>query len=128
MQTSTSLKGIFFRKTYASIKKIRPGYVEHILNVLTNDYIHEYAGMHADYVKSQTLPAQTPASFDSYLQSHFKEAETHFWRIADAYAAKRSDTMIGKAYKVGRPMVASSLPKILKIISQEIDHHTFYEV
>ena len=128
VQAMKSLKGLFIKKTYASVKAIRPGYVEHIIEILSKDYIHEFSGMHSDFMHSQTLPCDNPASFDSYVKSHFSEAEQHFWRIADDYAAKRSETLIGKAYKAARGTIASHLPQMLEIICTEIDKHTFYEV
>ncbi len=128
VQSTSSIKGLFIRKTYASVKAIRPGYVEHIIEVLSQDYIKEYSGMHADFIQSQSLPSESPLTFDSYVKSHFSTAEKHFWRIADDYAAKRSDTLIGKAYKATRSMIAAHLPQMLEIICHEIDKHTFYEV
>ncbi|GEM_PF-6031328 len=128
VQSQKSITGLFIKKTYSSVKAIRPGYIEHIIEVLSKDYIKEYSGMHADFIQSQSLPSESPASFESYVKSHFSEAESHFWRIADDYAAKRSDTLIGKAYKASRNTIASHLPQMLEIICQELDKHTFYEV
>ena len=128
VQSQKSIKGLFIKKTYSSIKAIRPGYIEHIIEVLSKDYIKEYSEMHADFIQSQTLPSESPMTFDSYVKAHFSTAEMHFWRIADDYAAKRSDTLIGKAYKATRSTIASHLPQMLEIICHEIDKHTIYEV
>ena len=121
------IKGLFIKKAYAAVKSVRPGYIRHILNVLTNDYIEEFASMYDDFRNAQNLPAEKVKPFGDYIKAHRDEADKHFWRIADAYAEKKSDSIIGKAYKAGRSMIGSHLPTVYKIISTEIDKITVYE-
>ena len=127
IQSLSMIKGLLVKKTYAAVKSVRPGYVRHIIEVLSKDYIHEFSQMHEEFRASQQLPAQTPAPFYGYICAHQKEADSHFWRIADDYAAKRSASFIGKAYNAGRSTIAANLPLIFKIICSEIDHQTFVE-
>lgn len=121
------IKGLFIKKAYAAVKSVRPGYVRHILNVLTHDYIEEFAPMYDDFRTSQKLPAASIQPFGDYVKAHRAEADKHFWKIADAYAAKKSDTIIGKAFKAGRSMIDSHLPTVYRIICSEIDKVTVYE-
>lgn len=128
IQSLNMIKGLFIKKTYATLKSVRPGYVRHIIEVLSEDYSKEFAQMHADFRASQSLPSEKITPFIDYIHAHQKEADEHFWRIADDYAAKRANSMIGKAYKVGRPMVATHLPLVFQIICTEIDRLTVVEV
>lgn len=122
------IKGLFVKKTYAAVKSVRPGYVKHIIEVLSKDYVSEFSEMHAAYRETQGLPCEKPASFHSYVEAHRAEAEMHFWAVADRYAARKSDSLIGKAYKAGRSTIESHLPLVFKIICAEIDRFTFEEV
>ncbi len=128
IQSLSMIKGLFIKKTYAAVKSVRPGYIRHIIEVLSKDYIAEFSEMHEAFRASQKLPAENITPFIDYIHAHQKEADAHFWRIADDYAAKRSESFIGKAYKAGRSSIASHLPLIYKIICTEIDHHTIVEV
>ncbi|MBQ8036577.1 MAG: hypothetical protein IJ268_06235 [Proteobacteria bacterium] len=121
------IKGLFIKKAYAAVKSVRPGYVHHILNVLTNDYIEEFFPMHEDFRNAQSLPSEKVKPFGDYVRAHRKEADQHFWKIADAYAAKKADSIIGKAFKAGRSMIDSHLPTVYKIICSEIDAITIYD-
>ena len=121
------IKGLVIKKAYAAVKSVRPGYVRHILNVLTNDYIEEFSQMYDDFRDSQNLPAEKVKPFHDYVKAHRDEADKHFWKIADAYAERKSDSIIGKAYKAGRSMIGSHLPTVYKIICSEIDKITVYD-
>lgn len=127
IQSLNMIKGLFIKKTYAAVKSVRPGYVHHIIEVLSNDYIQEFSQMHEDFRASQPLPAKNVKPFLDYIHAHQKEADEHFWRIADDYAAKRSESLIGKAYKLGRSSITAHLPLIFQIICTEIDIHTVVE-
>ena len=118
------IKGLFVKKTYAAVKAVRPGYVRHIIEVLSKDYIHEFSQMHSDFRASQPLPSEHPVPFIQYINEHRKEAETHFWVVADKYGAKKADSMLGRAYKAGRSTIASHLPLVFEIICAQIDKQT----
>ena len=121
------LKGIFIKKSYAAIKSVRPGYVRHIIAVLTKDYIAEFSSMHDEFRNTQSLPSAKPLPFITYIRAHREEADKHFWRIADDYAAKKSGSLIGNAYKAGRSTIDSHLPLVYEIICSEIDNYTIKE-
>ena len=127
IQSMSAIKGLFVKKTYAAVKSVRPGYVRHIIEVLSKDYIKEFSEMHTSFRSSQTLPTNQVKPFIDYIHSHQKEADEPFWRIADDYAAKRSESLIGKAYKAGRSTIASHLPLVFEIICEEIDRCTVVE-
>ncbi len=122
------IKGLFVKKTYAAVKSVRPGYVKHIIEVLSKDYVSEFSQMHAAYREEQKLPSEKPASFYSYVEGHKAEAEKHFWAVADRYASRKSESLIGKAYKAGRSTIESHLPLVFKVICAEIDRFTFEDV
>ncbi|MBQ1924640.1 MAG: hypothetical protein II767_05340 [Proteobacteria bacterium] len=127
ISSMSMIKGLVIKKAYAAVKSVRPGYIRHILNVLTNDYIEEFAPMYEDFRTAQNLPAEKVKPFGDYVKAHRDEADKHFWKIADAYAEKKSDSIIGKAYKAGRSMIGSHLPTVYRIICSEIDNITVYE-
>ncbi|MBQ9394574.1 MAG: hypothetical protein IJU23_03525 [Proteobacteria bacterium] len=127
ISSMSMLKGMFIKKSYAAVKSVRPGYVQHIIEVLTRDYISEFSSMHDDFRASQKLPSAEPVPFITYIRAHREEADKHFWRIADDYAAKKSSSLIGKAYKAGRSTIDSHLPLVYEIICSEIDKYTIKE-
>lgn len=127
ISSMSMIKGMFIKKTYATIKSVRPGYVRHIIEVLTSDYISEFSDMHEAFRASQKLPSISPVPFITYIRAHREEADKHFWRIADEYAAKKSGSLISTAYKAGRSTIESHLPLVYEIICTEIDKCTVKE-
>ncbi len=122
------VKGLFVRNTYAALKAVRPGYVEHIIEVLSKDYIVEFAEMHEAYRSSQNLPAEKIQSEVDYILAHRKEADIHFWNVAERYAEKRKDSVIGKIYHTAKPMIEKNLGTVYEVIFDEIAKYTVFEV
>lgn len=123
-----AIKGMFVRKTYDALKAVRPGYIHHIIEVLSRDYIQEFSGMHEDYRASQNLPAENIQSESDYILAHQEEAEKHFWIVAEKYAAKRKDSMIGKLYQTGKTTIKKHIKTVFKVIFDEIAEFTVYDV
>lgn len=117
-----AIKKLLFQKTFDAIKAVRPGYVHHILMVLTRDYIHEYNDIFENYRNSQHLPAETITPLDTWLQPHKKELKHRFWKIADRYAERRKGHTLEILYRKFRPTVEAHLPTIycelVKLISE----------
>jgi hypothetical protein len=127
IQAMGSLKGIFIKKAYAAVKSVRPGYINHIIDKLSKDYIKEFAQMHEEHRTSQKLPSDAPRPFIQYIQAHSKEAEKLFWVIMDKYAANHANSMLGKTYKACHSTIESNLPLIFEIVCKEIDKQTVVE-
>ena len=109
-----AIKKILFRKTFDALKAVRPGYVNHILMVLTRDYINEYNDIFENYRNSQSLPADTITPLDTWLQPHKEELKHRFWKIADHYAERRKGHALETLYRKFRPTVESHLPTVYR--------------
>ena len=128
IQNLGAIKGLFIRKTYDALKAIRPGYIQHIIKVLSKDYIIEFSDMHETYRKSQNLPAKQIQPESEYILAHRKEAETHFWRVAENYATQRKDSMIGKIYQTAKPTIKNHITTVFEVIFDVIAQYTVYDV
>jgi hypothetical protein len=118
------IKGLVIRNAYAAVKAIRPGYVEHVIEVLSRDYVREFDDMHQQYREEQHLPAEKIQPLTGYIQAHQQDAEERFWRVSDGYAKSRSGTFIGKTYQALRPQLKSHLPTVFEVIFTLIDQFT----
>ena len=116
------------KKAYAAIKSIRPGYVEHILEVISKDYVREFTDLHEKYREEQHLPAESVTSLPDYMKQHQVEAERIFWNVADQYAKRKANSLIGKSFQTFRPTIQNHLPTALKMIFEIIESYTLYEV
>ena len=121
IQSMGAIKGLVVKKTYAAVKAFRPGYVEHILEVLSKDYVREFSDLHEQYRKDQHLPAETVTSLPDYMKSHQQEAEQKFWIVADQYAARKANSFIGKTFQTFRPTIKNHLPTALDMIFKIIE-------
>lgn len=118
------IKGLVIRNAYAAVKAIRPGYVEHIITVLSRDYVREFGDMHQRYRDEQHLPAEKIQPLLAFIQANQPEAEEHFWRVSDAYANARSKTFIGKTYNAFRSQLKSHLPTVFEVIFNIVEQFT----
>ena len=118
------IKGLVIRNAYAAVKAIRPGYVEHVIDVLSRDYVREFDDMHQQYRDEQHLPAENIQSLLGYIQAHQNDAEERFWRVSDGYAKSRSGTLIGKTYNALRPQLKSHLPTVFEVVFNLIEQFT----
>lgn len=119
-----AIKKILFQKTFDALKAIRPGYVNHILMVLTRDYIHEYNDIFENYRNSQSLSAENITPLDTWLQPHKKELKQRFWKIADRYAARKKGHTLETLYRRFRPTVEAHLPTIYRELVNLISEFT----
>ena len=124
LKTLGIMKGLVIRNAYAAVKAIRPGYVEHVIKVLSRDYIREFSDMHQQYRDEQHLPAEEIQPLLGYIKAHQKDAEERFWRVADGYAKSRSGTFIGKTYNALRSQLKSHLPTVFEVIFNLIEQFT----
>ncbi len=118
------IKGLVIRNAYAAIKAIRPGYVEHVINILSRDYVREFGDMHQRYRDEQHLPAGKIQPLLAFIKANQAEAEEHFWRVSDAYANTRSKTFIGKTYNAFRPQLKTHLPTVFEVIFNLVEQFT----
>lgn len=123
-----AIKGMFIRKSYEGLKAVRPGYIHHIIEVLSKDYIIEFADMHDAYRASQNLPADKIQPESDYILAHREEAEQHFWVVAENYAEKRKDSMIGKLYHTAKPTIKKHITTAFEVIFDVIAKFTVYDV
>ena len=128
LKVMSGVKGLMMRKTYSTLQSIRPHYIEHILLILSKDYIHEFSELHESYRKSQSLPAETISSLESYLRRDLDEVKKRFWRVTDGYANERKQSFIGKIYLKFRPSIEPLFPVIFKEMTSIIEEFTVYEV
>ena len=118
------IKGLVIRNAYAAIKAFRPGYVEHIVTVLSRDYIREFDDMHQNYCAEQHLPAETIQPLLTYIMAHREEADERFWRVSDGYAKSRANSLIGKTYNAFRSQLKTHLPTVYEIIFNLVEQFT----
>ena len=126
IQSMGMVKGLVIRKAYAAIKAVKPGYVEHIIDVISKDYVREFLPLHDQYRESQHLPAQDVVALPVYMKDHYHESEQIFWRVADNYAQKRANSLLGKTYNTFRSTIAGHLPTALDMIFKIIESCTLY--
>ena len=119
-----ALKGLVARNAYAAAKAVRPGYVRHILKVLSRDYIEAYTPLHEVYRASQTLPCETVAPLIDFIRSNKTQCRDIFWRIADKYGNRHKDHFLGKAYAKFKPTIEEYLPAIACELAQAIEMFT----
>lgn len=119
-----AVKGLIIKKTYAAVQSIRPHYVEHVVTVLTQDYLQAYENFHQIYIKSQNLPAQTYVPFYEYVKTMETEYRQIFWEIADRYAQRHKGRFLGTLYSKFRPTIEEHLPEIIREVCILIDEFT----
>lgn len=123
----TGLKGLFIKNSYKLVKSVRPGYIEHILFVMSEDFIHAYEPIHEDYRTALTLPADEIPPFEAYLRDHKEEAYEAFIGVSDRYAASRAGSVIEKAYSAFRSQIKNEFPIALPYMAKVIEKHTLVE-
>ena len=123
-----ALEGIVIRNTYSAIKAIRPGYVRHLLKVLSRDYIDAYTPLHEEYRNSQVIPSESIAPLSSFVDAHKDEVKAIFWRIADKYGDHYKQHFIGKIYAKFKPMIDEHLPIVLSELTEAIEDCTVVDV
>ena len=116
IQSMGAIKGIVIKKAYNAIKSIRPGYVEHILEVISKDYVREFTDLHEKYREEQHLPAEFITPLPDFMKQHQDEAE------------RKANSLIGKSFQTFRPTIQNHLPTALKMIFEIIESYTLYEV
>lgn len=121
-------KGLVIRNTYSTIKTIRPGYVRHLLKVLSRDYIDAYTPLHEEYRSSQVLPSESIAPLSSFVDAHKDEVKAIFWRIADKYGDRYKQHFVGKIYAKFKPMIDEHLPMVLSELTAAIEDCTVVDV
>ena len=124
IQSMGAIKGLVIRKTYSAVKSVKPGYAEHIVDVLSREYVKEFSDLHETYRKEQNLPAETITPLPVFMKAHDKEVKDLFWKVADGYAQSRTNTWLGKTYQKFKPTIAAHLPTVLEIVFQQIEHFT----
>lgn len=123
----TGLKGVFIRKSYKLVKSVRPGYIEHILFVMSDNFIHAYEPLHDRYREGLTLPAEEIPPFGDYLDRHKDEAYEAFIGVSDRYAASRAGSVVEKAYTAFRSQIKQEFPVALPYMARVIEKHTIVE-
>ena len=128
VRSTGALKGLVIRNTYAAVKAVRPGYMRHMLKVLSRDYIDAYTPLHEEYRSGQTLPSETIEPLAQFINAHKEEIRTIFWRIADDYGERHKDHMIGKIYAKFKPMIDEHLPVVLSEMTMAIEAVTVVDI
>lgn len=123
----TGLKGMFIRNSYKLVKSVRPGYIEHILFVMSDDFIHAYEPLHDRYREGLTLPAEKIPPFGDYLARHKDEAYEAFIGVSDRYAASRAGSVVEKAYTAFRSQIRQEFPLALPYMARVIEKHTLVD-
>lgn len=124
IQSLGLIKGLMARNAYAAIKAVRPGYVEHIVEVMSKDYVQEFHDMHEAYRKEQKFPAPEVVPLIQYMNDHLDETKEHFWRVTDSYAQSRAHALIGRMYQTFRPVLKSHLSAVFQVIFDLIEDFT----
>ena len=127
IQSLGAIKGLIARNTYNAVNAIKPGYAKHIVDVISKDYVREFSNLHETYRKDQNLPAETVTPLCTFMSAHDQEVKTLFWKVADGYAQKRSNTWMGKTYQKFKPTISAHLPEILKTVFKQIEHFTLID-
>ena len=124
LQSLGAIKGLVIRKTYATVQSIKPGYAEHVVDVISKDYVREFSDLHETYRKEQNLPSDQITPLNDFMAAHDDEVKTLFWKVADGYAQKRANTWMGKTYQKFKPTISAHLPNVLKLVFKQIEHFT----
>lgn len=124
----TGLKGLFIRNSYKLVKNVRPGYIEHILFVMSEDLIRAYEPLHDRYRDGLTLPGEKIPPFEAYLREHQDEACTIFVGVSDRYAAERAGSVVEKAYSAFRDQIRHMFPAAIPYMAQVIEKYTVVDV
>jgi len=123
----TGLKGVMVKKSYQVIKSVRPGYIEHILLVMSPDFIDAFEPLHDAHLQTMTLPAETVTPFRDYLSKHPKEAFNAFISVSDKYAEKRKNSLVGKTYSLFRSQISGYFDQGIPYLADVVDKHTIVE-
>ncbi len=124
----SGFKGMMVKKSYQVIKSVRPGYIEHIIMVMSNDFIDAFEPLHDAHLQTMALPAENVTPFRDYLAKHPKEAFDAFISVSDNYAAKRKNSLVGKTYALFRSQLSSYFDQAIPYLADVIDKHTIVEV
>ena len=122
------IKGVLIKKSYQVVKNVRKGYIEHMIMVMSNDFINAFEPLHEAQRASMTLPAEHVTPFRDYLAKHSQEAYDAFISVADKYAESRKDALVGKSYAMFRPQLSAYFQLAIPYLADVVDAHTVIDV
>ncbi len=124
----TGLTGIVFRKTYSVVKNVRPNYVEHVLFVMSDDFINAYDPIHEKYRRAVPATSEAYPPYVEHIKKYKRETFDAFVRVTDRYAATRKNHVLGKAYVAFQPQLKSYFDLAIPYLARVIEKYTIVEV
>jgi len=125
---ASGLRGALIKRAYAVMKSVRHGYVEHVLDVMADDFLHSFEPIHNDYRAALSLPSDSIAALGDYLATRQNDVYNAFIHVTDKYVEKQSRTVVTTAYRTFRPSIESHIISAIPQVAVIIERYTIVDV